>query len=128
MKIAHIDLNLSLESGDPRMAYRIARQLQDRGYDITLYTLAFDPKCFANLHQGLQVREIKTKSSDRIEAQRELANAIAPDVDIVLCQDAFRVGAFYRRNVNQSAKVIWIMNSPPFEFLPKQTPLHTFGA
>ena len=128
MKIAHIDLNLSLESGDPRMAYRIARQLQDRGYEITLYTLAFDPSCFPNLHQGLSVREIKTKSQDRIEAQRELANAIDPDVDIVLCQDAFRVGAFYRRSVNPSAKVIWIMNSPPFEFLPKQTPLHTFGA
>lgn len=128
MKIAHIDLNLALESGDPRMAYRIARGLQDRGHDITLYTLAFDPACFRNLHEGLAVKEVKVKSENQIEAQRELAHAIDADVDIVLCEDAFRVGVFYRRHVNPDAKVIWIMNSPPFEFLPKQTPLHTLGA
>ena len=56
MKIAHIDLNLSLESGDPRMAYRIARGLKERGHDITLYTLSFDPACFQNLHRGLAIR------------------------------------------------------------------------
>ena len=127
MKIAHIDLNLSLESGDPRMAYRIARGLKDRGHDITLYTFSFDPACFPNLHQGLAIREVKARSPG-VEAQRELARAIDKDVDLVLCEDAFRVGAFYRREVNPAAKVVWIMNSPPFEFLPKQTPFHTLGA
>ena len=127
MKIAHIDLNLSLESGDPRMAYRIARGLKERGHDITLYTLSFDPACFPNLHRGLAIREVKVRSSG-VEAQRELARAIDKDVDLMLCEDAFRVGAFYRREVNPAAKVVWIMNSPPFEFLPKQTPFHTLGA
>ena len=128
MKIAHIDLNLALESGDPRMAYRIARGLKNRGHDITIYTLSFDPTCFPNLHEGLKIREIKTSLGESIEAQHKLAAAIDPDVDLVLCEDAFRVGVFYRRHINPSAKVVWIMNSPPFEFLPKQTPLHTFGA
>ncbi len=128
MKIAHIDLNLALESGDPRMAYRIARGLKNRGHDITIYTLSFDLTCFPNLHEGLKIREIKTDLGESIEAQHQLAAAIDRDVDLVLCEDAFRVGVFYRRHVNPSAKVVWIMNSPPFEFLLKQTPLHTLGA
>src|SRR3990167_9877089 len=120
MKIAHIDLNLSLESGDPRMAYRIARGLKERGHDITLYTLSFDPACFPNLHRGLAIREVKVRSSG-VEAQRELARAIDKDVDLMLCEDAFRVGAFYRRGGDPAAQGGRGMNSPPLELPPQQT-------
>jgi len=128
MRIAHVDHNLASESGDPRMAYYIAQELKRRGHAVTLYTLKFDPKLFADLHRGLEVREIPASGRSPAEGQKALAEAIDPDADIVLFQDAFRVGAFYRRHISRKARTVWIMNSPPFEFLPKQTPLHTFAA
>ena len=128
MKIAHVDHNLASESGDPRMAYHIAQELKHRGHHMILYTLKFDPRFFPDLHQGLEIRQVSGSGDSSVAGQRAIAIAIDPDVDIVLFQDAFRVGAFYRRLVSRKAKTLWIMNSPPFEFLPKQTPLHTFGA
>ena len=56
MKIAFIHLNLSTESGDPRMFYMLIREVKKLGHQVVVYTAQFNPDAFPELNAGLDIR------------------------------------------------------------------------
>src|SRR5579864_6096624 len=58
MKIGMVHLNLSTESGDPRMFYMIAREFAALGHRVVVYTAAYDPAAFADIHRDLDIRVV----------------------------------------------------------------------
>lgn len=140
MKIAVTHLNLSVESGDPRMMYLLAGNIQKTGHDVTVYTAEYDPACFPDLRQDLKIKEIKSpigqlsfNSSviqkvferwmrERLNTQavRNIAAAMDKDFDIVVMENdqTYKLCKFYRA-INPRAKFIWVMNNAPFRHTKK---------
>jgi glycosyltransferase involved in cell wall biosynthesis len=140
MKIAVIHLNLSLQTGDPRMTYLLASNIQKAGHHVVIYTAKYDPLCFPELHQDLVVKEIKSPIGDTVldrsafqkvverlrrerlntEAVKKIASAMDRDFDIVIPENdqSYKLGKFYRA-FNPKAKFIWVMNNAPFRHTPK---------
>jgi glycosyltransferase involved in cell wall biosynthesis len=146
MKIGFVHLNLSVESGDPRMFYYIAQNVKKLGYDVKIYTAQFDPKCFPELHAGLDVTVVPPKEAldaqteitgiipkikDRLSRDRRYNEAamgilakLPEDLDVLVCQNdaSYRLGIFYKKR-NPRAKVVWIMNNAPFRHTKKDNPV-----
>lgn len=140
MKIAMAHLNLAVESGDPRMAYLLAQSIKRASHHIVVYTARFDPKCFPDLHTGLDIREVPSrlggaaanvgvvkKIAERInrealntKAVRRIAEAMDNDFDIVICENdqSYKLGKFYGQS-HPKAKIIWVMNNAPFRHTRK---------
>ena len=138
MKIALTHFNLTTESGDPKMMLSIAQGLKKLGHAVTIYCAEFDSgACFPRLNQGLDVRVVPPKQPlssvrgatgimgkilERIrqtklydDSAKRIESKLDSDLDFVLCENdyTYKAGAVYKKR-NQWAKVIWIMNNPPF--------------
>jgi len=140
VKIAVAHLNLSVESGDPRMMYLLAGNIQKAGHSVAVYTAQYDPACFPDLHQNLEVKEIKspigeasfnrsaiqkvferwTRERLNTQAVRNIAGAMDKDFDMVVMENdqTYKLCKFYRV-VNPRAKFIWVMNNAPFRHTKK---------
>lgn len=144
MKIALIHLNLSTESGDPRMFFSIVQGLRRLGHEVIVYTAEFDrDNCFPNLNRDLDIRVVPPRSPlepaigtvhgligriverirrnrVRTDAARRIGAVLPNDLDILVCQNdqSYYLGRTYRRR-NPRARIVWIMNNPPFYSAPK---------
>jgi len=122
------------------MMYLLAGNIQKAGNDVTVYTAKYDPACFPDLHQGLEVKEIPsplgeasfnlsaikkvferwTRERLNTAAVRKIALAMDKDFDIVVMENdqTFKLCKFYRA-INPRAKFIWVMNNAPFRHTKK---------
>jgi glycosyltransferase involved in cell wall biosynthesis len=145
MKIGFVHLNLSVESGDPRMFYYVVRNVRKLGHEVKIYTAQFDSVCFPELNKGLditivppkepldaqvEITGIVPKIRDRLSRDRRNTDAamgilekLPDNLDALVCQNdaSYRLGVFYKRR-NQHAKVVWIMNNAPFRHTKKSNP------
>ena len=147
MKIALIHFNLTTESGDPKMVLSIAQNLQKLGHTIVVYTGEFDAeKCFPRLNRGLDIRVVEPevplattrgatgivgKIKERFRFVRvynrlveRLVVAMDRDFDYIICENdySYKIGVHYKK-IKPEAKVVWIMNNPPFFHSRKANPL-----
>ena len=139
MKIGLIHLNLTTESGDPRMFFSIAQALRRLGHEVVIYTAEFDKeKCFPILNRDLDIRVVPSRASfasvtndtsgfigkiiDRVKrnrlgsgSARRIGAALPDDFDVLVCQNdqSYYCGRTYKR-INPRARIAWIMNNPPF--------------
>src|SRR5207244_2801774 len=140
VKIAVTHLNLSVESGDPRMMYLLAGNIKKAGHDVSIYTAQFDPACFPDLHQGFEIKEITspigeasfnlsafqkvferfTRERVNTEAVRRIAAAMDKDFDMVVMENdqTYKLCKFYRE-INPRTKYVWVMNNAPFRHTRK---------
>jgi glycosyltransferase involved in cell wall biosynthesis len=144
MKVAVTHLNLSVESGDPRMMYLLAGNIQKAGHKVVVYTAKYDPDCFPDLHKDLEVREIPSplgtasfnlsawrkigerRVRERLNtaATQKIAEAMEKDFDMVVMENdqTYKLSKFYRE-LNPKAKFIWVMNNAPFRHTKKDNPI-----
>lgn len=140
MKIILTHLNLTTESGDPKMILSIAQSLKKKGHEVVVFCSEFNPRsCFPRFNQGLDVRIVAPKKPlssvlgavglvgkilERVRkislhnnAAKRIANQIKleKDIDFIICENdyTYKSGAIYKKK-NPKAKVVWIMNNPPF--------------
>ncbi len=137
MKIIILNLNLALESGNPRLVFSLGQAYKSLGHKVSIYTAEFDPNCFPKLNKGLDIKVVHPprplssvsgstgffskayKRFKRIILYRSIARKIAEelpaDAELLICQndDSYKVGLYYKK-INQHAKVVWIMYNPPF--------------
>lgn len=142
MKIGLVHLNLSTESGDPRMFFYIARQLKQLGHQIKIFTAEHDSSCFPDLQAGLDIevvspprpltsvfekRSVFQKIKERLireslgtEAAFKILRKLPNDLDILICQNdqSYKLGFSYKQLL-PSTRVVWIMNNAPFRHTRK---------
>jgi glycosyltransferase involved in cell wall biosynthesis len=141
MKIGIVCLNLSWQSGGPRLIFSLARALRAQGHTVIIYAPEFSGKYFKELWEGLDIRVVPPKESlrwmdlpkgifarvldkiaeerRRLDAARALTDAMDPDFDVVNVHDfAYPAGYFYKKR-NPKAKILWTENDPPFSYMPK---------
>ena len=141
MKIAIVCFNLSWQAGGVRLIFSEAHTLKRLGHSVIIYTPDFDPTVYPDLQSGLNIRVVSL--SDKLRWQyrseslsrrilekfahlralrktaRGIADAMDSDLEIVNLHDfAYQAAPFYR-NKNPRAKIIWTMNDPPYQYLPK---------
>ncbi len=56
MKIALLIHELEVQGGGERQCVALARELQRAGHDVTLFTSAYDPNCYAQICSELKIR------------------------------------------------------------------------
>lgn len=137
MKIALLHFYLATASGDPRMVLSIAKELKNQGHNVKVYCSEFDSSFLPNLHEGLSVKIVPPKKPlnsvlgattlfgkiiERIRRNRlytdsayRIEKELDPDFDFIFCENdyTYKAGALYKRK-HPNAKVVWIMNNPPF--------------
>lgn len=138
MKIALIHFGLTTESGDTRMVLSIAQGLKKLGHTVAVYCGEFDARaCYPRLNKGLDIRVVPPRQplasvrgatgifgriSERVRQvrlQNDLAkrilSAVRADFDVLICENdySYKIGLGYKQQ-RPDAKVIWIMNNPPF--------------
>lgn len=137
MKIAIIHFYLATASGDPRMALSIAQELQKEGHTVKVYCAESDSRFLPDLRKGLDIEVVPPRAplasvlgasgmfarvGERLRRRRLYADtarrieaALEPDFDFVLCENdySYQVGITYKKR-NPRARVVWIMNNPPF--------------
>lgn len=146
MKIALVCFNLSWQAGGVRLIYSQTRALVAEGHQVTIYAPDLDTSVYPELRRGLDIRVIQSGAKPlwqyasqnlfrRViekwrhtvaltEVARAIAEKIDLDFDIVNLHDfAYILGRFYRRRGGQ-AKIIWTMNEPPYQYLPKESFLY----
>jgi glycosyltransferase involved in cell wall biosynthesis len=146
MKIAFIHLNLSTESGDPRMFYMLIREIKKLGHQIVIYTAHFEPSAFPELNAGLDIRVAAVPSRNDEESPSsgvigkvstrmfrnkviarevdQIGQMLDPDFDVLVFQNdpSYELGVRYHA-INPNARRIWIMNNSPFYHSPKPNPI-----
>jgi len=137
MKIALLHLYLATASGDPRMALSIAKAFKQEGHTVKVYTAEFNPFFLRHLHGGLDIVEVSpgvslktvlsasgiiNKIIERVRRSRLYNRAVKgifekmdKDFDFVFCENdyTYKVGVSYKK-INPKARVVWLMNNPPF--------------
>ncbi len=144
MKIAIVCLNLSWQSGGPRLIFSLAQMLKKQGNAVVIYTPEFGGKYFKELWTGLDIRVVPTsqitwtgrpkniiswiqrkieQERSRNEAVKKIAAAMDADFDVVNVHDfAYTLGFFYKKR-NPKSRVLWTENDPPYMYLPKKNPI-----
>ena len=127
MKIAIIIRRLNVRGGTQRQALSLARELLQRGDQISVYALHYDPALsYPELSAGIQIKSLNPKRRFRFfllrlweENQwcRQLAGQIDSDTDILNPHDqfAYQAAAYFKRHIRQIPSV-WMMNDPPTRF------------
>lgn len=141
MKIAIACLNLSWQSGGPRLIFSLARAARAQGHAVVIYAPEFSGKYFKELWDGLDIRIVPPEEPlrwmdlpkgliarilDKVAEERRrlmvaksLADAMDRDFDVLNVHDfAYPAGYFYKKR-NPNAKVLWTENDPPFLYIPK---------
>ena len=137
MKIALIHFYLATASGDPRMVLSIAQTLRKQGHRVKVYCAESDSRFLPELRKGLDTQVVPPRAPLRsvigasrlfariierfhrnllyADTARRIEEVLEPDFDFVLCENdySYQVGTSYKKR-NPKARVIWIMNNPPF--------------
>lgn len=137
MKIACLHLYLATQAGDPRMILSVAQALRKEGHAITVYCSEYKEVFSEALREGLDIKVIPPKAplqsvlgssgvfgkiKERFkrmgiytDAALRIEKEMEGDFDVVLCENdySYKAGSLYKKR-NPRAKVIWIMNNPPF--------------
>lgn len=137
MKIALLHLYLAAANGDPRMILSIGKEFREQGHEVKVYCSEFNPIFLKELHKGLDIEVVPPpaplgsvrgasgiigKSLERIrrnslytKAAQRIANRMDQGFDFVFCENdyTYKAGGLYKKS-NPQAKIIWIMNNPPF--------------
>ena len=58
MKISIVCLNLSWQSGGPRLVFSLARAAKAMGHTVTIYAPAFSREYYQELWEGLDIRVV----------------------------------------------------------------------
>ena len=119
------------------MILSIGKELRAQGHEVKIYCSEFNPKHLKDLHNGLDIEVVPppaplksvlgasgltSKIFERVrrarlytEAARRITARLPEGFDFVLCENdyTYKAGAFYKKS-NPRAKIIWIMNNPPF--------------
>lgn len=143
MKIAIIHFNLGTEAGDPRVVLSLGRALSRAHHKVVIYAAEFNPKCFPELHKGLEIRVVPpcvplasvtgaqgivAKIKERLRRNRlyadiaeRIAGALDKDFDVVDCHNdaSYQIGIRYKK-ANPRARVVWTMLNPPFYHARKE--------
>lgn len=143
MKIAIVCLNLSWQSGGPRLVFSMARELEKNGHKVVIYAPEFTGEYFKELWSGLDIRVIQSKYEPvwsgsgkagnifnwvkakfeqeraKLFSSRTIAESMDADFDVVNVHDfAYLAVPFYKKR-NPRSRVIWTANDPPYVYLPK---------
>lgn len=143
MKVAFLHLYLATASGDPRMILSIAKEFKSQGHEVSVYCSEFNPSFLPNLHEGLSVKIVPPKKPlnsvlgattlfgkiiERVlrnqlytDSAYRIEKELDQDFDFIFCENdyTYKAGAFYKKK-HPNAKVVWIMNNPPFYHSKKQ--------
>lgn len=142
MKIAIVCFNLEWQAGGTRLIYSLARGLKNQGHTAVIYAPAVNERAFPELRSGLDIRVIPppyeflwnkkisgflNKITAKLREDRlheimakKIADSMDADFDVVNVHDfAYRV-AFYYRQRDLKAKILWTENDPPYMYLPKK--------
>jgi glycosyltransferase involved in cell wall biosynthesis len=143
MKIAITCLNLSWQSGGPRLIFSLARAEKAKGHNVVIYAPEFAGLYFKELYEGLDIRVVPPKEElrwaglpkglvsrifdklaenrKRLAAMENIANAMDADFDVVNVHDfSYPVGYFYKKR-NSRTRIVWTENDPPFMYMPKES-------
>ncbi len=142
MKIAMVHLNLTTESGDPRMFFSICQSLRTLGHEVHIYTAEHNPMCFPDLSRNFPIHVVAPPAPldtgfdargliGRVKAKlyrgrllsnaaRRIGDVLPPDLDVLVCQNdaSYELGVGYKKK-NHRARIVWIMNNAPFYSGPK---------
>lgn len=142
MKLAFLHLYLATASGDPRMILSIAKEFKSQGHEVKVYCSEFNPLFLTDLHRDLNIKVVPPRASLRLalgassffgkiaerirrtklytDAAYRIADKLDKDFDFIFCENdyTYKAGARYKK-FNSRAKVVWIMNNPPFYHSPK---------
>lgn len=145
MKVALVHLDLTTESGDPRMVLSIAKALRELGHSITVYTAEFNPeRCFPALHLDLKVvvvpprapfssvrgaeglfgriRERARRNALYTDTARKIFKSLDQDFDYIIFENdySYKIGILYR-GINSKTRLVWIINNVPFFHSKKES-------
>ncbi len=146
MKIAITCFNLSWQAGGVRLIYSEARALKNLGHRVIIYAPDFNPEVYPELAAELDIRAVSPprpifwqyKSKNLWKrifeklgrgravslAAEKIAAAMDADFDIVNLHDfSYLLAPLYKRR-NPKAKIVWTMNDPPYNYLPKSNFLY----
>lgn len=137
MKIALIHFYLATASGDPRMVLSIAQTLRKQGHRVKVYCAESDSRFLPKLREGLDIGVVPPRAPLRsvlgasgiaariierfrrnrlyTDTAKRIEQALDQDFDFVLCENdySYQIGVLYKKR-NPKARVVWIMNNPPF--------------
>ncbi len=154
MKIAIASFNLEVPAGGNVLLFSMAQVLQRLGHKVSIFAPLVDRSIFPELQKDLDIRQVACKrgldwgvnppgllarvrrkiNQERlqVETARKMAAVLrSTKLDVLILGDfAYRVCRFYKKNARSSdiARVLWIMNEPPYQYLPKESLFYDFAS
>lgn len=125
MKIAIMLSGLTVQGGGDRQAVYLARELQEMGHDVTVYTPAFDDGCYPDVCSRLRVivtgrhplsRLVPTRRVRAFLGMKRMAESIEDGFDVLNPHHWpphwAAVGA--ARRAGHRPAIVWMCNDPPW--------------
>ncbi len=149
MKIAIVSLNFHWQSGGNRQIIELARQLQRVGDEVLIYAPALHRGEFAapgelkvvtvpfagKLDWTTRPRSFFGKVRRKLEeykaevrACENIAQAMDPDFDVINPHDYAYITAYFYKKRNPKARAVYMLNEPPYSYLPKERWLVDLGS
>lgn len=148
MKIAIICFNLRWQAGGTRLIFSEAQALEKLGHKVVIYAPDFDRRVYPELWSGLEIRRVESgarlfwqytgasivrRVKEKLAHEKglirlagDIARSVDGDFDVVNLHDFAYIAAPFLKSKLPKARVVWTMNEPPYQYLPKEAFLYDF--